>query len=187
MKASLFAFVLLFSSLSLAIPIPQLFEELKESGANYAVVGMVCEKVAIIELERTYAPSNYDIINGIVYSDSNRTIGELDVVIIDKKTKDVVLVGEVKCWKDMAGGLSKALDQRKRFKKNIDNRINLIDGDRRHYSTEQFKHNPKFVAIAQSGSKSVGFDLELENSLNDLMSLRQQLMDCQERGECPKK
>lgn len=186
MKASLFVFAFLFSSLSLAIPLPQLFDQLKDSGAKFAVVGMVCEKVAIIELERTYKPADFEIVNGIVYDDGTRTIGELDVVIIDKKTRDVVLVGEVKCWKDVHGGLNKALDQRKRFKTYLDRQITLVDGDNRHYSKEQFKHNPKFVAIAQSGSKSQGFDVELENSLNDLMTLRQQLLVCQDQGQCRK-
>ncbi|MFN7728723.1 MAG: hypothetical protein ACK5P7_06180 [Bdellovibrio sp.] len=183
---SLFLLVFSFSNLVSAAPVSELFEELKESGANYDIIGMVCEKVAVIELEKIYPAKDYDIVNGIVYGDSSRTIGELDVVIFDKRSQDAVLVGEVKCWKSFSGARAKAHDQRQRFQKNLGRKISMQDGDNHQYDTRQFRNVQRYVAIAQKGAKANGFDIELENTLGELMDLRGLLMKCQSQGRCPR-
>ena len=183
---SLFLLVFSFSTLVSAAPVADLFEELKESGAHYDIIGMVCEKVAIIELEKTYPAKDYEIVNGIVYGDGSRTIGELDVVIFDKRSQDAGLVGEVKCWKCFSGARSNARDQRQRFQKNLSRKISMQDGDNHSYNTRQFRNVQKFVAISQKGGKANGFDIELENTLGELMDLRAMLMKCQDQGRCPR-
>ncbi|MBX2993311.1 MAG: hypothetical protein KF681_00755 [Bdellovibrionaceae bacterium] len=183
---SLFLALFSFSAVASAIPVNVLYEELKESGAHYEVIGMVCEKVAIIELAKVYPAKDFEIVNGISYGDGQRTIGELDVVIFDRRSNDAVLVGEVKCWKSFSGGRSKAMDQRRRFQSHINKRIEMVDGDHKQYNSRQFRNVQKFVAISQKGGRAAGFDLELENSLNELMDLRGQLMKCQDQGRCPR-
>lgn len=178
---------LFLSSLASAAPIADLFEEIKDNGAHYEIIGMVCEKVAILELEKQYPAKDFEIVNGIAYGDGNRTIGELDVVIFDKKTDDAVLVGEVKCWKSFEGARKKALDQRRRFIAHKGKRIEMIDGDRKHYSPTRFRSLRNFVSISQKGGKKAGFDYELENTLEELMDLRQMLMKCQDEGRCVRK
>lgn len=184
LKPALFWLSVLCSSLAHAAPVEALFEELKDSGAHFEIVGMVCEKVAVLELEDDYPPARYEIVNGIVYGDKNRTIGELDVVVFDRSTREAVLVAEVKCWKSLQGARRKALDQRQRFKAHIGKNIEMYDGENRSYSSHQFRNVRTFISIAQNGAASSGFEMELENSLSELMKLRQMLMRCQDEGRC---
>ena len=174
---------LVFSVSGYAAPLNELFEELRDTGMNYEVVGAVCEQVARIELYKTYPESEYEIINGIEYGDNTRTIGELDVVIFNKTTQQAVLVGEVKCWKDLSAAREKALDQRQRFIKSLKRNIDLHDQDN-DYDKSQFKNVQKFVSIAPKGSTIAGFEIDMENTLSELMELRKMMMDCQRKGEC---
>src|SRR5690606_9004921 len=92
-----------------------LFEELRDLPISYEQKGQICEQVARLQLDDIYPPHAYDINIGIEYIVHNRTIGELDVVVTDKQTRDVILIAEVKCWKNLKGALNKAKDQRSRF------------------------------------------------------------------------
>ena len=174
---------LILSLNAFAAPLPELLEELRDSGVNYEIVGTVCEQVARIELYKTYPASEYEIVNGIEYGDNTRTIGELDVVVFKKSTKQAVLVGEVKCWKDLSAARQKAMDQRQRFIKSLGKNIELHTEDA-SFNKSQFKGVQKFVAIAPQGSKAAGFELEMENSLHELMELRRMMLQCQNDGQC---
>lgn len=183
-RLQVLSFVALFFSFNAqAAPIKELFEELRDSAMNYEVVGTVCEQVARIELEKTYPESEYQIVNGIEYGDNTRTIGELDVVIFKKSTKKAVLVGEVKCWRDLKGALAKAKDQRQRFIRSLSKKIDLHDSEF-SYDKSQFSNVEKYVAIAPQGAKAAGFDIDMENTLNELMDLRKMLIQCQDQGQC---
>lgn len=166
-----------------AAPLDELFEQLRDSALDYEIVGTVCEQVARIELYKTYPPEKFEIVNGIEYGDNTRTIGELDVVIFEKATKQAVLVGEVKCWKDNSAARVKALDQRQRFIRSLKKNIYLHDHDT-DYDKSQFKNVQKFVSIAPKGSKAAGFEIDMENSLKELMELRKMMMNCQHQGQC---
>jgi len=150
---------------------------------DYEIVGVVCEQVARIELYKTYPQSEYEIITGIEYGDNTRTIGELDVVIFKKSTQEAVLVGEVKCWKDATAAREKAMDQRNRFIRSLSKNIDLHDVDQ-DYSKKQFNHVLKYVAIGPKGYKDAGFEIEMENTLRELMDLRRMMLECQQQGQC---
>lgn len=167
--------------------IQPMFEKLKDSAENYEIVGTVCEQVARLEMYETYPESKYYITTGIEYGDNSRTIGELDVVVIDKATEKVEVSAEVKCWKNLNGARKKAMDQRNRFIRTLQSSKPIFmhndkDGE---FEKAQFSNVKRFISIAQNGSVKAGFEVELSYTLDELMNLRRQLMDCQHRGQCP--
>jgi len=183
-RAQAVSVVLVLLSLSAhAAPINDLFNQLRDSAVNYEVVGTVCEQVSRLELMKTYPPADYEIVNGVEYGDANRTIGELDVVVFEKSTKKAVLVGEVKCWRDLQSALTKAKDQRQRFQNSLSKNIELHDFES-DYQKSQFSNVQKYVAIAPKGAKAAGFEIDMENTLSELMQLRDMLMKCQQSHEC---
>lgn len=108
------------------------------------------------------------------------------MVVVDRTSNAVALVGEVKCWKSIKGGLAKARTQRARFLRTLNTQPNQIVFDAKegaNFSSEQFR-GANFIAIAQNGSKAQGFDIELTYTLKELMALRGQLLDCQSQGKC---
>ena len=183
---SLVLIFLAFVSPAFATSTQPAFDALKNLAVDYSPTGQICEQVARLELATKYQPAQYDIAVGVEYSVAGRTIGELDIVVVDKKSKAVELVGEVKCWKSVSGGLSKAQKQRARFLRTLNTQPDQIEFDAKEggtFSAQQFQRS-NFIAIAQNGSKSQGFDVELTYTLRELMDLRGQLLDCQSQGKC---
>lgn len=177
----------LFSVPAFATSTQPAFDALKNKPVDYGPSGQICEQVARLELAEKYTPASYDIAVGVEYSVGGRTIGELDVVVVDRKSNTVALVGEVKCWKSVKGGLAKARTQRARFLRTLNTQPNQIVFDAKEgtpFSSDQFL-GANFIAIAQNGSKAQGFDVELTYTLKELMALRGQLLDCQSQGNCP--
>src|SRR5690606_19697162 len=121
---------------------------------DYEIIGTVCEQVAKLQLELAYTPDQYTVKTGIAYGDGKRTIGELDVVVFRNSDSEAILVGEVKCWRKMGSGLSKAREQRSRFKQNIKrgSEIELYDVSNRslRYRPDQFDEAITYVAISQN-------------------------------------
>lgn len=187
MKAALSLFFGLFVFTTAQAGIHDEFLALKDSGKNYEVVGTICEEVARLQLARTYQAPQYTVITGIAYGDSHRTIGELDVVVFENRTGEAVKVAEVKCWRNMAGGLKKAHNQRDRFIRtiNVPQQLFFRSTSSNHYfDQDQFDSIREFVAIAQRGATNYGYEDELEYSLDELMNLRSMMIQCQARGEC---
>jgi hypothetical protein len=164
------------------------FEALKNSAADYEPTGQVCEQVARLQFAEKYNSDQYEITGGISYNVQKRTIGELDLVIVDRQTHAVVLVGEVKCWKNLKDALDKAHDQRVRFvnalRKSGD-QIVFDSEDKEVFHAEQFK-DAKFISIAQQGATESGFDVDLGYTLRELMQLRGLLLNCQSQNRCPR-
>lgn len=166
----------------------EMFDNLKDRAVDYTPTGQVCEQVARVQFSEQYPTDRFDLNVGVEYGYQGKTIGELDLVVTDKNTKEVVLVGEVKCWRDAKSALSKALNQRARFIRSLKNYQGSLVFDAKEgvpFSAGQFV-SPKYVAISQEGTKYAGFDAELGFSLNELMTLRDQLMQCQSQGQCPR-
>ena len=163
------------------------FKELKDRPASYENTGSICEEVGRLQVERELNSPNFEVVTGIEYGDNSRTIGELDIVVFDKKSGDVVHVAEVKCWKDMRGGLKKAREQRSRFLKAIHSGKKLYFRstlDQHSYSSEVFENVNDFTTMGQKGTKKSGYDAELEYDLSQLHKMRGEMLDCQSRGEC---
>lgn len=167
--------------------VDEYFETLSYDKVDFEPQGMVCERVAIREVESLYPSANYDIINSIRYDDKKTTIGELDVVVIDKSTNKVEAVAEVKCWRSFNGALKKAKEQRMRFLTYLNRSITIEDKDGKHYSKDQFKNIQKYFSISQSGGVNQGFDFELSLDFKELMLLRGKLLDCKAQGRCPRR
>lgn len=162
------------------------FDKLKNHPRSYEDTGAICEELARLKMEKIYSQPKFAILVGIGYGDLDGTLGELDVVVFDQQSKQVVKIAEVKCWQNVAGGLSKAKEQRQRFLSH------LKDKDLYFYSTsndqtydyEQFKSVKEFSTLGQKGSVATGYDDELEYDLRELRNLRYEMIRCQERGEC---
>lgn len=163
------------------------FEELSYEKVDFEAVGMVCERVAVREVESIYPSANFRIVNGISYDDKKTTIGELDVVIFNKTTDKVEAVAEVKCWKSFKGALKKVKDQRVRFITNLNKNIKIYDKDGNIYSKAQFNQVQKYFSISQAGGMNQGFDFELSLDFKELMDLRSRLLDCRAQGRCPRR
>ncbi len=181
------AIISLFVSIQVFAGIGEDFRDLKNSAVDYQVVGAVCEEVARLRFQEEFPNNKYAVVTGVEYGDGNRTIGELDVVVFENTTQKVVRVAEVKCWKNTQGALKKARDQRQRF-------ISTLQSGKQTYfkslhsdykfKKDNFMGTKEFIAVAQKGSKSSGFDRELPYELDELMKLRQMMIECQQSREC---
>ena len=152
-------------------------ELLINSDGDTSTFGAVCEAIARIELEKTYPEKDYLITGSIEYSHGHRTLGELDVVILRRSDREAVLIGEVKCWKNLDRARKKAVKQLTRFKvtMNQNTPIQFHAKDHAPYARVNFDESPRFVMIAQQGAVSHGFDMELPISLDSAKSLASDL------------
>ncbi len=165
------------------------YEALKNMGRSLQDAGAICEEVSRLRFVENFPPPRYTVLVGVVYgANSDGVLGELDVVVFDNSTCSVPTVGEVKCWRNPADGLKKAQDQRTRFLTNIRSGRPLffyLNSDRSMtFNKAQFQTVSQFVSVAQKGTRSVGYDIELPYSLNDLDDLRSRIMRCQNTGQC---
>lgn len=163
------------------------FAELKDIPRDYSDAGSICEEVGRLQLFDEYPAPQHEIIVGIEYGDGARTIGELDLVVVDNNTQKVVAVGEVKCWKSFGGGLKKAQEQRRRFQDAL--RKNKAVQFRAHsgnmeFEAEDFEHVRDFFSMGPKGAEAAGYDRELEYSLKEMHKYREVMLQCQRNGEC---
>lgn len=92
-------------------------------------VGTILELLArhyLQELTDTYPSDIYTIVSGIEYRKKDqRTIGELDIVVFEKSSCDVVAIGESKASnaKNQSNSLLKAKDQLRRIREFIESNI----------------------------------------------------------------
>ena len=166
------------------------FAAVKDSGRDFAIVGTVCEEVARHQLQADYPAKDFTVETGIAYGDNSRTIGELDVIVFKNSTHEAVEITEVKCWSNQGGAIKKARDQRQRFLTAIRDRKDLefhSTSTHAQYSAQLFRGVTVFKTLAQKGSKAYGFDRELEYTLEEMMSLRARVMQCQASGACAAK
>lgn len=187
MRGFLFSLLLLLGSLASAKDTSALFEALRDSGEKYEITGTVCEQVARLNMQAQYPEAQYEVQTGVIYDNAQRTLGELDVVVFDKKDMNAILVAEVKCWKKLSAARSKAQEQRNRFIRTLNSGTNLSMHCDLHdcpYSERNFQKNIKYVAISQNGGEKAGFEMTLGYSLDELMRLREQLINCQKQNEC---
>ncbi|MBO9666657.1 MAG: hypothetical protein J7501_07560 [Bdellovibrio sp.] len=185
----LISFLSLSSTLAFAGDIQAAFETLKNSGVNYDPDGAVCEELERVRLDKIYPADKFVITGDVEYSTGGLTIGELDIIILDRQTNKVVLLEEVKCWKDFDGALLKAKSQKQRFEWNLEKSprsLIFTSYDGRSYSAEQFMGNIPFNFISQQGGVAKGFTYEFDLNLREVHQLRMMLLKCQQNGECAK-
>jgi hypothetical protein len=176
------------STSSFAIGIDAAFELLKYEKEDFVNTGAVCEHVARLELQEDYPLNRFEIDIGVSYIAGDQVLGELDVVIRDRKTGTIPAIGEVKCWKNLKSGLEKAQEQEARFREALQaGRLSssqavsftrFVEGGENPVSIQAGSFPASFdhFSIGQNGAKKVGYDRELEMTLEQLMELRKRLM-----------
>lgn len=189
MKAMSLSFlILLFTGLAHAT-LQDEMNALKDTPRSYVDAGAICEEVARLDITKEFPKPQYEVLTGIAYSDNNGTVGELDVIVFDNNTQKAIKIAEVKCWKNLKGGLKKARDQRQRFltyNKSGQKLKFRSTQNGRAFAQEQFEYATDFISLAQKGSMNSGFDAELNYTLGEMAQLREMMMRCQKEGQCAK-
>jgi Holliday junction resolvase-like predicted endonuclease len=166
------------------------YDSLKSDPADYGDYGTICEHVAKLRLEEHYPESEYDIEIGIVYKRGGQIIGELDVVVFDESDGKAIVVSEVKCRRNLDAANSKAREQLERFRSTLESgrsvELFLKNDERRKFSIDQFHSPLKFMAVSQEGGLDSGFEMTIGLDLDEVTQLREMLISCQKRGECPR-
>ncbi len=148
--------------------------------AQYQVTGTICEQVAKKQLESYFSDPEYTIQTGITYQRNGKTLGELDLVVFRNSDHQAILVGEVKCRRNLVRARRKAKQQLKRFAYAIESKtpMEIFDPDhpeaRYHFS--QFENIKSWITISQKGGKRAGFDWALDLTLHQLLKLRRKLL-----------
>lgn len=88
----------------------------KYQGFRFSSEGDVLEALAIADKEQTYSPPTFFVTGGVSYG-KDKVVGELDILVYERLTCSVILVGEAKLGK----GVSQARDQLARFRNFINN------------------------------------------------------------------
>jgi hypothetical protein len=186
-----FAFLLSLVVLPLqgqARDLEKAFHELRDSGEDYEITGAVCEQVARLDFQDIFPAPTYTVTTGIAYGTSQRTIGELDVIVFRNKDRKAVVIAEVKCWRNLASARQKATEQRTRFLSSMQGNFERLyfehTGTGEQVAADSFAGPMQFISIAQSGGKAAGFEREINNSLDELLALRERLIKCQKAGAC---
>jgi len=165
------------------------FEKIKNNARDLEPTGAICEEIAQLRFSEMYPAPDYEVITGVQYDDETGTIGELDLIVLNKD-KVAEVIGEVKCWTNAKSGLKKAADQRKRFQRYVNSpkalKFKWLNDPSRKLTKTQFNKAQKFVFIAQSGTIADGYDYELPYTLRELMHLRTDILNCQFQGNCQK-
>lgn len=165
---------------------------LQGTGEENMELGRVCERVARTDLAKTYPSSLYFIENGVFYGDARRpgnVMGEIDVVVLDRITDQVILAIEIKCWShNQRKAFLKADSQRSRFLSALLSRNLEIWSPSRRYSMKQFKTitSVNFKLGAPRGMRIHGFEYELPYTMDQLLELRDRSLRDQLIGSRPR-
>ena len=140
-------------------------------------IGSICEQIAYIEKKNKFKLGRYKIYQNVSYHSKDKTIGELDLIVFDKRKRVVKEVIEVKCSKDISSAASKSNAQLKRFKRHLkykDNKLPEIYFKSCN-NILQVHHFTKYTRFSKLTYKSVlaqtlGFEL-LSLGLSDMQYL----------------
>ena len=185
MRTLLFILSSLFAGSVFAASADVHFQALGQLPVNYFDTGAVCEQVAKQELMKSYPEPGFEVVTGISYGHKAATVGELDVIVFANNTRKAILIAEVKCWNKLGKAHAKAVAQRQRFLEALQRLPNMILRSKTQaYSITQFQGVEKFISISQLGGEENGFEMTLPYSLEDLMNLREKLLQCQSQNLC---
>lgn len=177
------------SHLAAAITADDAFAQLADKPISYAVEGVICEQLVALQMQEAYPAPQYKITTGIAYAAKGRTLGELDVVVMDtQRNHRVIEVIEVKCTKSPARMLHKAKEQLARFVQTLASKQSIIlystdNNPRIHYQKSQFI-SAQMGTASVSGSQGVGYNYELPFSKDEAMAIRRRIQTCQKQGQC---
>ena len=83
---------------------------------NNLNIGNLCEQIAFKNFKTKYPEDKYKVFKNIKYQYQNQN-GELDLIVFSRILKRVILIGEVKCSKDIKKAAIKANMQLLKFKR----------------------------------------------------------------------
>lgn len=158
----------------------QYFNQLKDRAVNYKKIGNILEQLITIQLETQYPAERYEILNGIEYQEEGgRTVGELDVIVFDRKTGNAEMVVEAKLSSNLKSAGKKASSQIKRFRAYLAEgkitKFHYIAHPEREFTVKQFG-NVKIVKIGSSGAPAHGFDSEFDLRRDEADVLQERLL-----------
>ena len=90
---------------------------------DFNCVGTILEEFAKYKLQEKFSPDRYLVTRSVSYYGSERMLGELDTVIIDRTSKKVVLIGECKLTKNFTRAKQKAQKQLDRIRNTIKKKL----------------------------------------------------------------
>lgn len=187
--ALLFSIYTFAKDLPLAPRLQPLYETLKTLPVNYKPDGAVCEQIARLQALDSFPGERFAVNVGVEYDLGAGTLGELDLVVTEKATGQVVSVAEVKCWHSLDEALDKAKEQQDRFLWNLSQyaeRIHFVAHEAGvGFQARDFKEIKSFVFISQRGGLRKGFHQEIPYTLSEVDELRAKLVRCQNQGQCP--
>lgn len=161
-----------------AADLDQTLDRLLYSGNNFSSFGSVCEELAKERLNERFDSQDFMIHLGVTYRDRHRILGELDVVVERVWDQEIILVAEVKCWKNLVKARQKALSQLSRFREILDtNDLVQLDHKNGDFILDQFDDLVEYMTVGQRGSVAHGFDREIDYDLEDVMYLFETLRD----------
>lgn len=161
---------------------------LKKIPADYRSFGSICEQVARLRLKEKYNPKKFNFLVGLEYRNSNRVLGEVDLVVFSKKDGRVVIVGEVKCWKDLDAAVKKAEKQLNRFFRSMGGNQKIFFYPKERVSIKFQKKvfvNAKKMYFSQKVEGKNPFKNNIGLTLSEVKKLRKKLQECQRVKECP--
>jgi hypothetical protein len=177
--SSVIALLSCLSHLAFAGAVEDLYPQLRAQPVSYKVFGTVCEQVAKLEIMEQYDTKDYIVTSGILYANRTRTLGELDIVVLRRSDEEAILIGEVKCWRDLSGAQKKARSQLSRFTGTISSGTEISmhsDGQNgKTYDRDQFDEQPKIITISQQGGENFGFEHTIGIDLQEARELYQML------------
>ena len=166
-----------------------IFDRLGTVGVNYKTEGVVCEQIARLQLHEQFPEPRYQITTGVEYLVDDRIVGELDLVVVDRQTSMVILLGEVKCWRSLDKAMDKAKSQRDRFLWTYQQNKSVIVFRPKEkqlvLKSADFEKLQGYIFVSQVGGKKWGFTQELPYRLSELESLQEHLIQCQKKNLCP--
>ena len=161
---------------------------LKKIPADYQSFGSICEQVARLRLKERFDPKKFEFIIGLEYRNFRRTLGEVDLLVVSKKSEKVFVVGEVKCWKNLDAAIVKAKKQLKRFFKamNSSEKITFHPKEKTNikFKKESFL-KAKEIMYSQKTDDENPFLNDIGLTLYQVKTLRKKLQQCQKNKKCP--
>lgn len=164
------------------------YEKIKDNSLfNWGNIGSVMEALGYAQLQEKYPAPDYEIISSIFYHDDmGRSLGELDLVVWDKKADKALEVYEVKVSNNLPSALRTAVNQLNKFKISV--RDDLIarftwEGDRtRHFRSPQFADVAIYGFIGNKGAKEAGYTIEFELSRLEVEYLQKRVLAYRKQG-----
>ncbi len=144
--------------------------------------GYTLEELIKIELKEKYPADRYEITGGLeMASEAGYAIGEIDILVLDKKTKKVVVIGEAKVWTDLSKALVKAKSQLVKIKDAINSgkvaSLYYVPDPSRKFTLDIFKGvEVKYETFGSKGAKRYGFDYETDITPNETTTLNNALI-----------